>query len=258
MTRRARQPAVSVRRIAAHRLLRSLPAGSISLLLTDPPCATVDRHGSGHLRDWFRGSLSWPQIGRLLRSARPKLRSDGLVIVLSNEAGLAGAQAALRATGFVRQRIVVWDKRTPGLGTGLRHHVEYAVIGLQPGSRALSGRDLLSVPAVAPNTSGRYPTQKPVSLGRELAAIAGVRRGDLVVDPFAGSGSLLVGARERGARVIAGDISARAMRLARQRLSPASSTPQRTPAPPSVPSPPASRATPARQPLSPPRSARAR
>jgi site-specific DNA-methyltransferase (adenine-specific) len=163
--------------------------------------------------------MSWQRIGRLLRAARPKVRPDGLVIVLSNEAGLAGVQAALRNAGFARQRIVVWDKRAPGLGSGLRRQVEYAVIGLQPGSRSLSGRDLIRVPAVGPNTAGRYPTQKPVGLGRELAAIAGVRRGDLVVDPFAGSGSLLVGARERGARVIAGDVSARAVRIARQRLS---------------------------------------
>jgi site-specific DNA-methyltransferase (adenine-specific) len=217
-----------VQRIAAYRLLHSLPARSISLLLTDPPYDSVERRGSGHLHDWFGGSMSWSQIGRLLRAARPKLRPDGLVFVLSNEAGLAGAQEALRVAGFARQRIVVWDKRGPGLGSGLRHHVEYAVIGLQPRSRGLSGRDLISVPAVAPNTSDRYPTQKPIGLGRELAAIAGVRRGDLVVDPFAGSGSLLVGARERGARVIAGDISARAVCLARQRLSPGSPASERT------------------------------
>lgn len=224
------KPKVEVRRQPAEALLRSLPDHSISLLLTDFPYDSVERHGSGHLGDWFTDALSWPQIGRLLRLARPKLRADGLVMVLSNGDGLAGAQAALRAAGFRRQRIVVWDKRRPGLGSGLRHHVEYALIGLQPGSRSLSGRDLVSVPAVGPNTNGRYPTQKPVGLGRELAAVAGVRRGDLVVDPFAGSGSLLVGARERGARILAGDISARAVRLARQRLSPATTATMRFPA----------------------------
>jgi site-specific DNA-methyltransferase (adenine-specific) len=198
--------------------VRSLPPRSIALLLTDPPYDTIERRGSGHLRRWFGGSMSWPQIGRVLALARRRMAGDGVAIVLSNGAGLAGAQAALRAAGFDRQRVVAWDKRAPGLGSGLRHQVEYAVIGLLPGSRGLSGTDLLSIPAVGPATNGRYPTQKPVELGRQLAAIANVRRGELVVDPFCGSGSLLVGAAQRGARVLGGDISARAVAIARRRL----------------------------------------
>lgn len=146
------------------------------------------------------------------------MRRDGLAMVIVNEAGLPHAQAAVRQAGFTRQRVVVWDQRRPGLGTGLRHQVGYVVVGLQPGSRSLHGRDLVSAAAVAPGTKNRYPAEKPVQLGRELAAIAGVRRGDIVVDPFCGSGNLLVGAVERGANVIAGDTSARAVRLATARL----------------------------------------
>jgi site-specific DNA-methyltransferase (adenine-specific) len=209
--------AVTLRRQPAADLLRSLPAGAIGVLLTDPPYDTVER-GSGHLRRWFAGSMSWPQIGRILALARRRMAPDGVAIVLTNSAGLAGAQAALRAAGFERQRLVAWDKRAPGLGGGLRHQVEYAVIGLLPGSRGLTGRDLVSVAAVGPATKGRYPTQKPIELGRQLATIANVRRGELVVDPFCGSGSLLAGAAQRGARVLGGDISARAVALARQRL----------------------------------------
>lgn len=216
---KATPPKVEVRRQPATALLRSLPARSISLLLTDPPYDTVDRRSrSGHLRRWFSGSMSWPQIGRILALARRRMAPSSLAIVFSNGAGLAGAQAAVRTAGFQRQRLVAWDKRAPGLGSGLRHQVEYAVIGMLPGSRSLTGSDLVSVAAVGPTTKGRYPTQKPVELGRRLAAIANVRRGELVVDPFAGSGSLLVGALERGARVLAGDISARGVTLARRRL----------------------------------------
>lgn len=211
-------PKPELRRMDAARLLRSLPMGAVSLLITDPPYDTVDRHGGQYLRRWFRGSLNWPQIGRILRIARRRLATGGQAMVLTNEAGLPAAQAAVRAAGFGRQRLVVWDKQLPGLGSGLRHQVEYVVVGLQPGSRTLAGRDLVSVPAVASRVAGRYPTEKPVELGRQLAAIAGVRRGDFVVDPFCGSGNLLVGAVERGARVIAGDTSVRAVRLATARL----------------------------------------
>jgi DNA methylase len=87
-----------------------------------------------------------------------------------------------------------------------------------PGSRTLTGVDLVSVPAVGPGTAGRYPTQKPDELGRVLARIANIGRGDVVLDPFVGSGALLVGARERGAHVIGCDIAPAALRTAKAKL----------------------------------------
>lgn len=91
-------------------------------------------------------------------------------------------------------------------------------MGLLPGSRTLAGVDLVSVSAVGPGTAGRYPTQKPDELGRVLARMAGIGPGDVVLDPFVGSGALLVGARERGAHVIGCDIAPAAIRQARAKL----------------------------------------
>jgi DNA modification methylase len=207
-------------RLPADVVLRSLPAGSIRLLITDPPYSTVERRAnSKYLVRWFRGSMSWRDIGRILAIGRRKMAPDGIAFVMTNEAGLDPALDAMRAAGFVQPvRVIVWDRRTPGLGMGLRHQVEYILVGRVPGSRTLSGTDLVSVGAVGPGTADRYPTQKPEGLGRTLARMAGIRRDDLVVDPFCGSGALLVGAAERGATVVGSDISARAVGLATKRL----------------------------------------
>jgi DNA methylase len=211
---------VRVVRQAADATLGSLPAGSIRLLITDPPYATVERRPkSGYLKDWFRGSLCWPDIAKILAIGRRKLARDGLAFVMTNEAGLDPAMGAMTSAGFLQPvRVIVWDRRSPGLGGGLRHQVEYVLVGRQPGSRTLTGTDLVSVGAVGPGTADRYPTQKPEGLGRVLAKMAGIGRGDLVVDPFCGSGALLVGAAERGATVVGSDISARAVGLATKRL----------------------------------------
>ena len=207
-------------RLPADTVLRSLPPDSIRLLITDPPYATVDRRPkSGYLKDWFRGSLSWRDIGRILAIGRRKMAPDGLAFVMTNEAGLDPAIDAMKTAGFLQPvRIIVWDRQSPGLGMGLRHQVEYVLVGRLPGSRTLSGTDLVSVGAVGPGTADRYPTQKPEGLGRVLATMAGIGRNDLVIDPFCGSGALLVGAAERGATVIGSDISARAVGLATKRL----------------------------------------
>src|SRR5664279_2149625 len=159
----ARLEGLRVVRGPAGAVLRTLRAGSIRLVITDPPYTTVARSSkSGHLRDWFRGSLSWRDIGRILALAHRKMAPDGLAFVMTNEAGLEPALDAMRTAGFVQPvRVIVWDRRWPGLGGGLRHQVEYVLVGRQPGSRTLTGTDLVSVGAVGPGTANRYPTQKP-------------------------------------------------------------------------------------------------
>ncbi len=122
------------------------------------------------------------------------------------------------AAGFSGVRPITWDKTYPGLGGGLRHRTEFVLVGYLPGSRTLTGVDLVSVPAVGPGTAGRYATEKPADLGRALAAIADIGRGDFVVDPFCGSGALLIGAAERGARVAGYDVAAAAIKRASARL----------------------------------------
>ena len=208
-------------RMHAQQALAAIPAGSISVLLTDPAYTSVNRRGGSgaHLQHWFDGSLTWAEIGRLLALARRKLRPDGVAFVMVNGEGLHDALGALQRADFARVRTITWDRTYPGLGGGLRHQTEFILVGLLPGSRSLSGVDLVSVPAVGPGTAGRYPTQKPDALGRELARMANIGPGDVVLDPFVGSGALLIGARERGAHVLGCDIAPLAIRQATARLS---------------------------------------
>jgi DNA modification methylase len=214
-----RSSLVHIEKRDARQALVALPPHSISILLTDPPYRTVDRRRtSGHLRAWFAASLSWRQIGETLALARSRMRPDGIAFVMTNPDGLPEAIEALERAGFSRVRPITWDKVYPGLGGGLRHQTEFVLVGYQPGSRTLVGVDLVSVRAVGPGTANRYPTEKPADLGRELARIAGISRGDFVVDPFCGSGALLIGAAERGAKVAGYDVAAKAVQRASSRL----------------------------------------
>jgi site-specific DNA-methyltransferase (adenine-specific) len=219
---------VRVELVSAERLLGSLPDRSIDLVITDPPYTSINRSPtSGHLRDWFTGGLTWPQIGRVFALARRKLKPHGVLMAMTNNDGLHEAIGALERAGFSGIRTITWDRQYPGLGAGLRHQTEFVLVGRLAGSRTLSGVDLVSVAAVGPGTAGRYPTMKPDGLGRELAAMAAIGRGSLVVDPFCGSGALLVGAAERGASVVGGDVAQRAVRLASTRLAQAGPRAQR-------------------------------
>lgn len=65
--------------------------------------------------------------------------------------------------------------------------------------------------------SGRHPNEKPVGLLRELIESSSVM-GEVVLDPFMGSGSTLVAARLEGRRAVGIEISERYCAIATERL----------------------------------------
>lgn len=76
--------------------------------------------------------------------------------------------------------------------------------------------DVAAINNMAKERTG-YPTQKPLALLERLVA-AHSRPGELVLDPFCGSGTTLVAAQRLGRRALGIDIGAEAVRIARQRL----------------------------------------
>lgn len=109
---------------------------------------------------------------------------------------------------------LVWDKQFPTMGDiehpwGKQHEfiqfairMDGAVNGKRGGAAARRrGGSVLRHPR--PNGSGakHHISEKPVSLLRELIEMSS-RHGDLVLDPFAGSGSTLVAAVIEGRRAV--------------------------------------------------------
>ncbi len=67
------------------------------------------------------------------------------------------------------------------------------------------------------NESGLHPTQKPVLLMQALVELT-TQPGQIIVDPFCGSGSTLVAARNTGRRFLGCDISEEYCAIAKNRL----------------------------------------
>ncbi len=79
--------------------------------------------------------------------------------------------------------------------------------------------DVWEIPFLNPKAKERtgYPTQKPLEL-LDLIVELVTDAGDLVVDPFSGSGTTLVSAATLGRRYVGFDISADAVALAKSRI----------------------------------------
>jgi len=80
-------------------------------------------------------------------------------------------------------------------------------------------RDVWEIPAVLNVSAERtgYPTQKPLSLLERIVA-ASSNQGDVVLDPYCGSGTALVAAQQLGRRWIGIDANEEALRVTQMRL----------------------------------------
>jgi site-specific DNA-methyltransferase (adenine-specific) len=89
-------------------------------------------------------------------------------------------------------------------------------------------RDVLEVPVICNGMSEKTPhaTQKPEALIERLV-LASSAKGQLVVDPFSGSGTTAVVATRLGRNWLAGDADARYVGLARERLVASAAAPVR-------------------------------
>ena len=80
-------------------------------------------------------------------------------------------------------------------------------------------RDVWEIPRLQSDAGERvgYPTQKPVAVAERIIR-ASSNEGDLVADPFCGSGTALVAARRLGRRWWGCDLNLEAVALAESRL----------------------------------------
>jgi len=116
---------------------------------------------------------------------------------------------------------VVWDKGGLGMGWHYRRNYELILIGEKPGAacRWYGGNavpNVLRIGKIIP-TVDQHPTEKPIALGAWFIRLH-TQCGDVVLDPFAGSGTTLVAAKQLGRKSIGIELEEKYCALAAERL----------------------------------------
>ncbi len=128
---------------------------------------------------------------------------------------------AIRLAGFIVKSEVIWDKVQYGMGdvksqfAPSHENIIFAVKGKFsfPGHRP---KDLITHRKL-PGNQMIHPTEKPVPLLTDLIT-AVTKPGDLILDPFAGSGSTLVAAKKTGRRFVGIELDELYYERARRRI----------------------------------------
>jgi site-specific DNA-methyltransferase (adenine-specific) len=187
----------------AREFLAGLPDESVDLIVTDPPYV-FDRGGSRH-RQWFDASIGdsqWPEVFAELYRV---LAVNCHAYVFADRRVFDVFQAAAIEAGFRSHTPIVWDKITIGLGHLYRAQHEWIGV-IEKGSRPGNFKNLGDVQR-ARRVVGGYPTEKPVELLRTLIRQSS-DPGQVVLDPFCGSGSTGAAARSLRRRSVLCDVVA--------------------------------------------------
>jgi len=207
--------------------LEILPTlGAVDAIITDPPYSsggftrgdrmadTATKYQSTGLNSYLanfagdnRDQRSWMLWMSLWLGQTMKiLKGGGMVCLFSDWRQLPACTDALQIAGLVWRGIAVWDKvNARPMPDRFRAQAEF-VVWATNGPRSLDTHsdplyhDGVFAIKSPPSAEREHSTQKPVELMKRLVSVA--RPGEVVVDPFMGSGSTGCGCARTGRRFI--------------------------------------------------------
>jgi DNA modification methylase len=192
--------------------MRRLLAGGVAdLVITDPPYNVAYEGKTAKRMHIANDDMSEGAFGQFLLSAYRNIAAGSkpgasIYVFHADTEGMA-FRRAFEAAGLKLAQCCVWVKQSFVLGRSDYHWQHEPVLyGWKPGAAHVWHGDRSQSTVWAfdrPSRSEEHPTMKPVAL---LAYLIGnsSRAGDVVLDPFAGSGSTLMACEATGrqARVI--------------------------------------------------------
>jgi len=206
-------------------VMADMADASVNAIITDPPYNVSDDipditfdNRADMVRDfgeWDR--LDWhPQS--LIDAAARLLVPGGALLAFTSDRLLG----TYRTPSLKVRGTIVWEKTNPAPSPrpGYVSATEWIIWLQQPGAAGTwnSGGYVPNILRHSTPRDGYHPTQKPDSLVRELL-LRHTTPGDVVIDPFAGSGTTLRAAKDLGRKAIGIEVEERYCEIATQRLS---------------------------------------
>ncbi len=188
----------------------ALPAGSVDLILTDPPYCISKKTGfsdvvngvqrfaiSMDFGPWDHVEIDLDEMTTLFYKS---LRRGGTAIVWYDLWKIGKVKTSMESAGFKMIRQIIWQKTNPVplnmRATYLSNSREMAVVGVKVGKPTFNSEydsGIYEYPIPRHNGKREHPTQKPLHLFEDLVRKHS-NQGDLIVDPFLGAGTTGVAA----------------------------------------------------------------
>lgn len=197
--------------------LREQPSESVNCIITDPPYESLEKHRkvgttTRLTNEWFPTipneafKVIFEEFFRILKN------NSHLYVFCDFETMLHFSYFG-QIAGFKLWKGIIWDKVDIGMGYHYRCRHEY-ILFFEKGKRPLANLGIPDILQVKKNPRG-YPTEKPLQLADTLISQSTIE-GEIVMDPFCGSGFVGKAAKALNRRYILNDISEAAISLCKK------------------------------------------
>ena len=215
-----------------YELIRQVQDNSVDLIVTDPPYKIESLHGSGIMKTRDKGNFT--------REIKESNLDVGIDISILDEfvrvmkrvniyLWCNKGQILPYLEYFVKERkcsfeMIVWGKKNPIPFCGIHYLVdkEYCLYFWEEGAPVdipfnRARTIYMSNTNVADKKAYGHPTIKPLDIIKTLIENSS-RKGDLVLDPFIGSGTTAVACKSLGRNYIGFEINEKYYRIANERI----------------------------------------
>lgn len=198
--------------------LRTISDECVDLVCTDPAYESLEKHRAVGTTtrltgDWFP-IFPNERFPALFLELYRVLKWNSHCYMFCDQETMFVAKPFAEAVGFKFWKGIIWDKVSVGMGYHYRARHEM-ILFLEKGKRKLN--DLGIADIITSKRVKGYPTEKPVGVSKILIEQS-TAPGELVIDPFMGSGSVGEAALANGRRFAGCDIQANAVELTERRL----------------------------------------
>ena len=205
--------------------LRTLPSESIDLVVTDPPYESLEKHraigtttrikhSKASSNDWF-SIFPNSRFPELFTEVHRVLRRNTHFYLYCDPETMFVAKPLAEQAGFKFWKPVIWDKCKIGMGYHYRARYE-CILFFEKGKRKLNDLGIADI-IQQPRISGGYPAEKPPAVS-EVLIKQSTEPGQIVIDPFMGSGSVGIAALTLGRSFYGNDLCNEAVQITRDRL----------------------------------------
>jgi len=187
-------------------LIKELPANSVDILYSDAPYIPPEHKKTltNYPRTLSEFAILESFYKTFVKEIDRVLKPDGRIYLYCNSDSYA--MFYIHLFKYVKKlRCFVWDKIMCSLGYTFRHQHELILYGEREEAKPIKcgTGDIFKYRAVKANTKS-HPAEKPVDLHKHI--LQPYTNGEVVLDPFMGTGSIGVACKELGLNYIGYEI----------------------------------------------------
>ncbi|MHA1167114.1 MAG: DNA-methyltransferase [Candidatus Hodarchaeales archaeon] len=209
-------------------ILKEIKSESVDLIVSDPPYKGIS---GGHVSKnlYQKGILKSGdgkvfsrndiEISEYIDELYRILKMDSHCYIMTNFINIEKFLIEIRKSGFKIQSILVWDKMVTAIPTGwyMKNH-DFIIFSHKGKAKMINNRNSKSVHRFENLIKNKiHPTEKPISLLKFYIENSS-NIGDVVLDPFFGSGSLGVACEELGRKWIGIEIDEKYFKISVDRI----------------------------------------